>query len=847
MTISSNVRKAGPFQGNDVTTVFPFDFKIFSAADVRVVLTMPSGLELLLIRDSDYQVQVNEDQGAFPGGSILYPLAGAALGTGWRLTVVGDIEALQPADITNQGGFYPQVVEDMADRLTILIQQAEEELGRALRFPVSDSATTLDLPPTLARANRVLGFDSLGNLQAVQVVSGAQVAVTSASLVVAAAGQTDVELSFGFTPGVNALLVFKNGLKQVAGEDYLELAEDAIRFLAPLAEGDEIESVCSSLTDANLDQISALAAAAAVSQAAAADSAAFAQSQAERAEAAADTSDALVLRSDLQDPSDPTKGAALVAFGSDNVSNALLSRVVQVATIADLRNIEPAFDGQQCELRGHTVAGIGGGIFYADYSSSEPDDNGVTVVTVGGRRWLRRLDGFVMPEFFGAVGDGLADDTIPIVSAINGFSHIKASTGKVYRTTQTITVDKGSLIVDFQKSTIRLDDPSGTLSHMKIGAGTTQRTSVRIWNITFSRTQAATSGYAIDSDFFGVSDISGCRIFGDNKIHGGIRVYRGIMVNVFENYIQNCINHGIYLQGTGGGNDRTVDVCIRENRVDGCVNALNTYDFVEGVFCRDNIFYNQTGSSVSCNASSDANGLVSFKFQNNDFDSAGGSGLFMQNIGSVQVTGNWFSNNQSGTATAMQVGSNCTGLVITGNLMFGKAGVPNVKLDGRQIVFTGNQIAAGSDGVYLSSTCENVTISGNSFNYLGGVGVNAYAAPVEYSVTGNTFKGVTTPVGVGGSKYVVDTNLGYSTAQVTYNPPSISAGSVTTTDVTVNGARTGDIVDVSFSQHFNNPQVSIYGVVSANDTVQVVLRNGTGAAVDLPSGTLKVSVKKLNS
>ena len=34
MTISSEVRKAGPYDGNDVTTSFPFSFKVFAASDV---------------------------------------------------------------------------------------------------------------------------------------------------------------------------------------------------------------------------------------------------------------------------------------------------------------------------------------------------------------------------------------------------------------------------------------------------------------------------------------------------------------------------------------------------------------------------------------------------------------------------------------------------------------------------------------------------------------------------------------------------------------------------------------------------------------------------------------------
>ena len=38
MTVSASTRKAGPFTGNGVQTVFPFTFKVFTEVDIRVVL-----------------------------------------------------------------------------------------------------------------------------------------------------------------------------------------------------------------------------------------------------------------------------------------------------------------------------------------------------------------------------------------------------------------------------------------------------------------------------------------------------------------------------------------------------------------------------------------------------------------------------------------------------------------------------------------------------------------------------------------------------------------------------------------------------------------------------------------
>lgn len=111
------------------------------------------------------------------------------------------------------------------------------------------------------------------------------------------------------------------------------------------------------------------------------------------------------------------------------------NHVAHVAKITDLRNLEPAFDGQQVELLGHTIAGVGGGIFYADYSSSAADDNGVTIVTSGGRRWARRLDGFVTPEMFGYPADygtGNTDVTDFVLPAIAAANKVVFSEGITY-------------------------------------------------------------------------------------------------------------------------------------------------------------------------------------------------------------------------------------------------------------------------------------------------------------------------------------------------------------------------------------------------------------------------------
>lgn len=71
----------------------------------------------------------------------------------------------------------------------------------------------------------------------------------------------------------------------------------------------------------------------------------------------------------------------------DNLSTI---NAVSIKDIATLRTTIPTSDGQIITLLGHTTAGIGGGLFRYDASDTTTvDDNGLTIVTSGGKRWVR--------------------------------------------------------------------------------------------------------------------------------------------------------------------------------------------------------------------------------------------------------------------------------------------------------------------------------------------------------------------------------------------------------------------------------------------------------------------------
>jgi len=158
MTISSEDRVAGPFAGNGITVAFPFAFKVFSGADLRVIHTDVDGVESDQTLTTHYTVSLNADQDVSPGGTVTMVTAPAS---GTKLTVTTDIDSLQTADLTNGGGFYPQVIENALDRSVMLIQQIEEQVGRAVTVPISSGLGAGALPSPLASA--LLGWNAIGN------------------------------------------------------------------------------------------------------------------------------------------------------------------------------------------------------------------------------------------------------------------------------------------------------------------------------------------------------------------------------------------------------------------------------------------------------------------------------------------------------------------------------------------------------------------------------------------------------------------------------------------------------------------------------------------------------------
>ena len=149
MTISSQTRKTGTFVGSGSTGPFAFAFKIFQPSDMLVVkVNNATTVETTLVLTTDFTVSLNFDQNSNPGGNVTLV---APLAVGYNMVMSSQIPYLQETDLTNQGGFYPEVITSSLDNLTIQTQQLKEEVDRSAKLPITSAQSADDLVADIVR------------------------------------------------------------------------------------------------------------------------------------------------------------------------------------------------------------------------------------------------------------------------------------------------------------------------------------------------------------------------------------------------------------------------------------------------------------------------------------------------------------------------------------------------------------------------------------------------------------------------------------------------------------------------------------------------------------------------
>lgn len=122
--------------------------------------------------------------------------------------------------------------------------------------------------------------------------------------------------------------------------------------------------------------------------------------------------DSMAAIADLEDPADYAKGAALVPYDGTTVGEQILAS----RKLSDF-DAARAYNGNASKIE-VAKAGISGTFFRRPFLAGDVDDGGDTLVSNNGLWTMRRdFKGAVFPLWFGAVGDGVSNDTEAVRAA----------------------------------------------------------------------------------------------------------------------------------------------------------------------------------------------------------------------------------------------------------------------------------------------------------------------------------------------------------------------------------------------------------------------------------------------
>lgn len=144
MTVTTQSSRMPPYAGNGSATQFPVSFPFPNAESIRAVLERPGQEDADLVLDTDFTVSGAGEPG---GGTLAFPKAGSAYGVlaaGESLHILRILALTQERGWDNVDAIDAEEIEAGDDRLTMVCQQLQEQLDRAVLWPVTETDPGVD-------------------------------------------------------------------------------------------------------------------------------------------------------------------------------------------------------------------------------------------------------------------------------------------------------------------------------------------------------------------------------------------------------------------------------------------------------------------------------------------------------------------------------------------------------------------------------------------------------------------------------------------------------------------------------------------------------------------------------
>lgn len=261
----------------------------------------------------------------------------------------------------------------------------------------------------------------------------------------------------------------------------------------------------------------------------------------------------------------------------------------------------------------------------------------------------------------------------------------------------------------------------------------------------------------------------------------------------------------------------------------------------------------QCGKSISIQPPL-SKGVSSVKIINCYLDSSNDAGLYISNdaggnVSRITIADSWLASSKNGSGLSV----------------VSKSVIDGLRVSSCEFYDNINGISIGDDcqiqnldidfGVFAGNKTTDLSIGKNNSNFFivncrsgvsGGFGESPFGLYINsgcshYTVSSNRFHKVNDESYPASGVCMVG-NYNYGAGFTSFTPAPMTDQTGQTSTVLCNGARIGDIVNVSFDKPLQG--VILTGWVSSNDTVSFRMQNGTGSSITLPAGKISAVISR---
>ena len=170
MTVSSETRRAD-YLGDGATTDFATEFRFLQNQDLKVIVTVTAtGAESEKVLNTDYTVT---GAGLDAGGTVAMIVAPS---TGEKISILRNVSITQETDYVENDPFPAESHERALDKLTMIVQQQQDDIDRSLKLQESEVSSGLTVPSP--DEGKFLQWDADGNLKNTDIAGQGSIAIT---------------------------------------------------------------------------------------------------------------------------------------------------------------------------------------------------------------------------------------------------------------------------------------------------------------------------------------------------------------------------------------------------------------------------------------------------------------------------------------------------------------------------------------------------------------------------------------------------------------------------------------------------------------------------------------------